>query len=151
MVLKKLVLISGLIMVFSIFLQVFSRYVFKYGFSWTEEIARIAMIWTVFLAMPLGFDIQAHIGLEVVLNKVSPRIRHFLVKASILSSILVLTIISWGAVIFMFRVRQRTPGMNLPFQWIYLAIPFGSLNAIFRLFLSLNNNSNTNNKVERGM
>jgi len=144
--LKTLASIAGVLMFMLVFIQVTGRYVFHIGFSWTEELARIAMIWTVFLAMPLGFDVGAHIGFEVLTDKVSPKIRRILVIASLIGSIVLLAIISWGAIIFMLRVRQKTPGLGLPFQWIYLAIPFGSLNCIFRLIVCLADNVFNDNK-----
>lgn len=58
-----------------LFLQVISRYVFNKAFSWSEELALILFIWSIYLGACAAIRRHQHLRLEVVLNKLKPRNR----------------------------------------------------------------------------
>ncbi|RPJ75971.1 MAG: TRAP transporter small permease [Desulfobacteraceae bacterium] len=65
-------------LVLVIWFEVVQRYVFHLGFTWGEEFSRYVMIWAALLAVPVGAYHREHIGLEFVLNRLSPSRRRFL-------------------------------------------------------------------------
>lgn len=60
------VLLSGMLLI--AILQVLTRYVFSFSFTWSEELLRLTMLWSAFLAASLGVRESKHIGLDLVLN-----------------------------------------------------------------------------------
>ncbi|MCU0562025.1 MAG: TRAP transporter small permease [Desulfobacterales bacterium] len=69
-------LMAALVLV--IWFEVLQRYVFHLGFTWGEEFSRYVMIWAALLAVPVGAYRREHIGLEFVLNTLSPPRRRLL-------------------------------------------------------------------------
>jgi TRAP-type transport system small permease protein len=65
-------------LVLVIWFEVIQRYVFHLGFTWGEEFSRYVMIWAALLAVPVGAYRREHIGLEFILNWLSPSRRRLL-------------------------------------------------------------------------
>ena len=62
-----LLLVSAtLVMVISILLQVFFRYVMNAPLYWSEEIARYAFVWLVFIGAAIASKRGSHIGVDYV-------------------------------------------------------------------------------------
>jgi TRAP-type C4-dicarboxylate transport system permease small subunit len=61
------------IMIILLFLQVFSRYVLRHSFSWTEELALIFFILSIYFGATAAVRRKQHLRLEVILNKMSPK------------------------------------------------------------------------------
>lgn len=49
--------------------QVALRYGFNKSFDWADEVSRLAFVWSIFLAIPLGVRQGAHIGIDIVVAK----------------------------------------------------------------------------------
>ncbi len=67
-----ILLLAG--MTISIILQVFFRYVINRPLIWPEELARMLMIWSIFLASFYALIEGGHIGLEFVMQKFPKRV-----------------------------------------------------------------------------
>ena len=48
-------------MVLVVSAQVVIRYVFNDSLDWADEVSRIAFVWTIFLAIPLGIRDGTHV------------------------------------------------------------------------------------------
>ncbi len=60
-------------MVLLIFGNVVLRYVFGTGVVWAEEVARLLFVWLVFLGAILALKNHQHLGLELLVSRLSPR------------------------------------------------------------------------------
>ncbi|HYF17489.1 MAG TPA: TRAP transporter small permease, partial [Ramlibacter sp.] len=49
--------------------QVALRYGFNRSIDWADEIGRLAFVWSMFLAIPLGVRDGAHIGIDLLVDK----------------------------------------------------------------------------------
>ena len=58
-----------------LFLQVVSRYVFNAAFSWSEELAIILFVWSIYLGATAAIRRRQHLRLEIVLDKLKPPMR----------------------------------------------------------------------------
>ena len=63
------------ILVVDVLWQVCSRYVFSSPSSWTEELATFLLIWVGLLGAAVAFREHAHLGIEYLPARMSPRIR----------------------------------------------------------------------------
>ena len=55
---------------------VISRYIFNQPFFWTDEVARILLIWSIFIGAALGFrkgTSTAHIGMDYFVSRLPPK------------------------------------------------------------------------------
>lgn len=72
-ILKGLSLCLMGIMVLLVFLEVIFRYFIKIPCAWTEELARLALVWCVFLASAVAVRHAEHPNIEVFIQKL-PRV-----------------------------------------------------------------------------
>ena len=135
--LLKIVLtcLVGLLTV-SVFLQVLIRFVFKYPLPWTEEVSRIAFVYTIFIGATIAVREKAHLNVDVLLVILPPTAA---TTIKLLGTVLVaifLVFVTWQGIVFV-RVTgvQVTPVMQVPFRYLYLILP--SCGGLMLLYLIL--------------
>jgi TRAP-type C4-dicarboxylate transport system permease small subunit len=111
-----------------LFLGVFSRYVMVRTFTWYDEIARGCFVWLTLLGAAVGVKRHAHFRLQIIVDRLSPRLRQatvFLLPLVVI--IFAGVLIQQGLVFLDLGKFQQTPVMGLPKTWIYVAIPIGGV------------------------
>src|SRR5690625_725515 len=77
--LDRLLLLSSLtmltVMIIVIIVQVFSRQIFSYTPSWSEELSRVLFVWVSFLGISYGFKEKLHIGVGLVVNMMPEKVQ----------------------------------------------------------------------------
>ncbi len=63
------------IMTIAVSWQVFGRFVLNDSPSWTEPVALVLMIWSILLVAAVGIRERFHLGLDLIREIVSPRVR----------------------------------------------------------------------------
>ena len=123
-------------MFFVLFLQVVSRYVFNAAFSWSEELALILFVWSIYLGACAAIRKHQHLRLEIVIDKLKPKARLVidLIGNVVFASFNV--IIMFGVipiVMRMFNAGTSTAVLAIP-KWInYAMLPTMFTLTIFRL------------------
>jgi len=105
-----------------VLLHVFSRYLFETPLSWTEELARYAMIWLVFIAAAQITSGDGHIVITLVDRFSSPlalKLFVILSRLTVFSACALLLPGGWRLVTTMMRVSA--PASGIPLGYIYLA------------------------------
>lgn len=114
------------IMVMAAIAQVISRYVFNSPLGWTEELARILMIWWTFGSIGILAFRRKLLAVDAVLLALRGR-RHLLVLA--LGNGLGLLSIGWLAWLSWRLVSlagsQVSPALEIPQAWIYCGVAAG--------------------------
>jgi C4-dicarboxylate transporter DctQ subunit len=111
-----------------IFGQVVSRYVFNYTPSWSEELSRYLVVWTIFIGTAVGVRKNIHIGVDVVIRlaprwmKVSLEVLANLFGAVVSSGLIYLSV---GFIKDTIEYEQLSPAMQIPMYLPYLAMPVG--------------------------
>ncbi len=77
--------------------QVALRYGFNQSFDWADEVARLAFVWSIFLAIPLGVRQGAHIGIDIVVAKMSEPVQKLLRRGAAWLSAAMMAAIAWAA------------------------------------------------------
>lgn len=131
---KGLVRINQIVlglMVFAMFLLVFTnvvtRYVFSYSINWAEELARYLMVWTAFLGAGLGMREGQHVAIEILHDYLPKPLRGY-VKAFVGLVIIGFMgiLVYLGAQYALVSWDQNSPVLRWPMGIIYLAIPIGA-------------------------
>ncbi|MBX3604849.1 MAG: TRAP transporter small permease [Piscinibacter sp.] len=91
-------LVAVAVMVGVVSAQVALRYGFNLSIDWADEVSRLAFVWSIFLAIPLGVRQGAHIGIDIVVLKFPPVVQRVLRRAAALVSALMMVAIAWAAV-----------------------------------------------------
>lgn len=94
-------LIAGVmaVMVVVVSVQVGYRYGLNGSFDWADEVARLAFVWTVFLAIPLGLKQGAHIGIEFIVQRLPLAMREWLFRAMCGLAVVLMLVVAWQAAI----------------------------------------------------
>ena len=108
-------------------LQVIFRYMLNDSLYWAEEFVRAAMIWGVMVASALVAASRNHIRVEVLELMLPPAGRRVVVFVANTLSLAFCLLLLWAGVEFVDRTFfQRSPMLDIPKWWVYLAIPVGA-------------------------
>lgn len=125
--LEKLLAVTMLVVILvTMFLQVIARYVFNSPFSWSEELARLAMIWLTFLSASWVAANQGHIRVDLWGTSLSESTRFWmdgLVHLLIIACCLFLIV---GGMRFVWYVHPvASPSLGIPKSLWYGAVSAG--------------------------
>jgi TRAP-type C4-dicarboxylate transport system permease small subunit len=104
--------------------QIVSRGLFDHSLDWAEELARVALVWSVLLTGPYAYRKGAHVAIVSFAEALPPRM---LVVASLLLNLLVVWILSallLESVAFWRRGLEISAStLDLKMAWIYWIVP----------------------------
>lgn len=120
------------------FYQVLTRFVFNAPSTWSEVMARSAMIWCVFLAAAASFRGGYMMAVEVI-YRLLPKRRLILVEALIaVCCLIALGVLIYFGTAMTWRVRNQTlSGLGITIAWVYAAIPVGASFSILAVLARL--------------
>ncbi|MCJ7729514.1 MAG: TRAP transporter small permease [Sedimentisphaerales bacterium] len=125
--LELLVTVSMGGLVVDVVWQVFTRYVLKNPSSWTEELATFLMIWVGLLGGSVALNRGAHLGIDYLVTKLSPRkalyVTLFVFAVIAVFSLLVMVVGGTQLVHRTLVTKQVSPALGLKMGYVYLAIP----------------------------
>ncbi len=129
-------LLTALVAVFtiSVFLQVLIRFVFKSPLPWTEEVSRIAFVYTIFIGATIAVRQRAHLNIDFLLVALpAPAALALKLLGSALVAVFLL-FVTWQGIVFVRSTGvQVTPVIQVPFRYLYLILP--SAGALMLLYL----------------
>lgn len=112
------------------FVQVVTRYVFNYSFTWYEELGRYLGVFITFLGAAIGVKTGSHFAMDLFVTKLGKPWQQFLqCTTSLLSGSFCLMVVyySWKIVTRMHGYETTSPTMQIPMYLAYLPIPIFSL------------------------
>jgi TRAP-type C4-dicarboxylate transport system permease small subunit len=115
------------VMILLLLLQVFSRYVLQRAFSWTEELALIFFILSIYFGATAAIRRNQHLRLAVVLDKMSPKGRAIMEIINDIVFFAFNCIILTGLMALTTRLKAnnvRTAMTNIPKWIVYAFLPF---------------------------
>lgn len=100
--------------------QVVFRFVFGKPAAWTEELATIAYLWTIFWGCAFSVPLAAHVAVDLIVPSLAPRARRWLYAAGLAAlAFCFLWALPGIADYLRFMLRERTPVLDLPFGIVY--------------------------------
>jgi TRAP-type C4-dicarboxylate transport system permease small subunit len=112
---------------FIVFLQFFTRYVLNDSLAWTEEIARYALMWIVFIGGAMVTRRNSHIAVELLSNVMKPgRLRAVLLAFVDFVKLGFLGLLAFISLTITERMhQQRMTVFDLPMSYVYGGVAFG--------------------------
>jgi TRAP-type C4-dicarboxylate transport system permease small subunit len=154
LILECIAATTFMVMLVSLILQVFFRYVFETLAPWTEELARYACIWTVFLGAAFCYENNTHIRLDFIFTKVSRKIiNRVLQPANILVTSAFVIVVFYGSILLV-KVGWADSATTLPFRMgaVYLVVPISmACIAIFAILQFIEAIAGGSNRDVEGM
>lgn len=104
--------------------QIVSRAVFHYSLDWAEELARVALVWSVLLTAPYAYRKGAHVAITSFAEALPPRLLAFTSLLLNLLVIWVLLVLFIESFAFWRRGLEITAStLDLKMAWIYSIVP----------------------------
>jgi TRAP-type transport system small permease protein len=121
---ETIVVVLMILMVVTLAIQVFFRFVVQNPPSWTEELARYTFVWITFLGAAVAYRRGTHIVVDAILHLMPRPVRAVLgwvVDGLIVLGLLILLI--EGGRLLETTSNVRATMLQVPMSFIYAAIP----------------------------
>src|SRR5690606_2850108 len=109
-------------------LQVVYRYFLNDSLVWGWDVPRVCFIWAVMFAIPLGIRYNAHVGIELVIDRFSESAKRV---AAMFNALLILilsgTIAYYAAILTGDTWDQLMPGIPLSVGVFYVSLVIGQI------------------------
>jgi TRAP-type C4-dicarboxylate transport system permease small subunit len=126
--LTAVLLAAVAVMVVVVSSQVALRYGFNRSLDWADEIGRLAFVWAIFLAIPLGVRDGAHIGIDVVVDKLPPAVQAVLRRAAAVLCALLMLAIAWASLgVAREQWDEMLATVNFSVGWFIVPVGIGAL------------------------
>jgi TRAP-type transport system small permease protein len=79
--------------------QVALRYGLNSSIGWADEVSRLTFVWTMFLAIPLGIKAGAHIGIELVTDRLPANARSLLQRLMAAIAMGMMLLVAWQTIV----------------------------------------------------
>ena len=116
---------------------VVARYVLRQPVGWSEEFSNYLMVWAVFLGAAYALKEDAHIGVDLLLSKLPPRVKSFfLLFHCVIGLIFCSILLCKGVELVRYSIDlgNRSIATSFPLFIPQLAVPVGSAMLILQLF-----------------
>lgn len=108
--------------------QVTTRYAFGRPSTWSEVIARSALIWSVMMGVAAAFREGTMISLQIIQRNLPMRLGLALYQFSMVLTLTFFSILFWQGWSMTLRVRrQLLAPLDFSISWVYIALPVGSV------------------------
>ncbi|WPJ97268.1 TRAP transporter small permease [Coraliomargarita algicola] len=125
--LNFLLIFIFIVLVVDVLWGVGSRYLLGNQARWSEELARLLMVWLALLGAALATREQQHLGLDVLVRQWPDEVQclaSIFVHCAV--AIFAVAIMAWGGgqlVVARFESGQMLPALDISRAWFYLALP----------------------------
>lgn len=140
-VLKYLIIFLSSAIVVVVTFQVFSRFVLQSPSSFTEELSRFLLIWIGLLGGAYGYHSNAHLGLDIIANRLKGSLQHWVAIASHLLimffAISVMIIGGISLVSLTLDPPQFSAAMEIKIGYVYSVVPISGLLIVFMSLMKI--------------
>ena len=125
---RKFTVVAVAVMTSIIGLQIVTRYLLGFSYSWTEEAARYLFIWVTFIGGSIAMKRSMHTKVEFFTDMMPIQVSKWLgISARVLVAIFLAQAAIYGSKLLMTTgvQMQISPATQIPMVWVYLGIPVG--------------------------
>ncbi len=114
------------------FVEVFTRYIFAFPLTWSDEVVAIAFTWLCFLSAAIAVKHRGHIAVQVILNLFPAAVQRWVavVTGLLVVGFLVLLVYT-GFKIMLLVHHQTSASMGLPMSVAYSSLPVSAALMLF--------------------
>lgn len=116
--------------------QVVFRYAFSSAIDWSEEVARLAFVWAMFLAIPHGIRGGVHVGIDALVVKLPQDWQEGLFRLSAILGAALMAVVFWFAwQVTVYTWPEMMPTLNLTASVYYIAVLLAAVHSLLHLLL----------------
>ncbi|GIQ62653.1 hypothetical protein PACILC2_12210 [Paenibacillus cisolokensis] len=125
--------LSGIVLLISA--NVFCRFVLNRPILWAEEISLALFVWLTFIGISSGVKHNTHVGVDYFIRKMPQRMQYGfqLFRLLVVFGTTVVVLVYWGAQYTIHGVAKVTSVLGLSYTFIIIAVPIGSLLAVYHI------------------
>lgn len=127
--LEVLLMVLVAVMTLTVLWGVFTRFCLGYQADYTDELARVLLVWIAMIGSALAFGVKAHLGVDYFVSKLHPEARKTLsviVQLVILAMALIVFVIGgWGLAAG--QMGQQLPALPIARGVVYVSMPIGGV------------------------
>lgn len=141
---KGVVILSMAVMATLVVTQVIFRYGFSSAIDWSEEVARLAFVWAMFLAVPHGIRAGVHVGIDALITRFPETVKDRLFRLSaFLGCALMIVVFYFSAQVTAYSWSELMPTLNLTAAVYYIAVLISAAHSVLHLLLLVWGGPNT--------
>lgn len=120
-----------------IFLQVVMRYVFGNSLTWSEEIARYAFIWMIYIGVSYGVKTKKHLGVDAFSMLFKKKGQLIISMIANISFLVFAGVMAYYGLDIVAKVTRESAAMQIPLSLVYAAPVVGFSLTTIRLIQNL--------------
>jgi TRAP-type C4-dicarboxylate transport system permease small subunit len=121
----------------SLIYQVFGRYVIGRAPAWSEEVARMMIVWLTMLGAGACLRGGTHIAVTVLVNALPPGPRQIVLWLRDFAILAAVGVLTWAGVRYAeLNATQDSPALEIPMSFVYASLPIGAALIALQLVLS---------------
>jgi TRAP-type C4-dicarboxylate transport system permease small subunit len=131
---RLLVILAAGLMIAVVSAQVVIRYIFNDSLDWADEVSRIAFVWTIFLAIPLGIRDGTHVGIEIIVKRFPNNLQKIVSRITNTLAAALMLIIFWGSIIVALATwSERLGAINMTSSVFFFPVTLCALHSALHL------------------
>ena len=137
---RYLLLILYALIVVTIIMEVFRRFVLSYSSLWAEEIARYALIYISWIGASAAIKERVHIRIDLILPIVGNKGRAMIMIFGDFMTIVLAVIAFWwslDSLLVSIKFGSVTHGLRISLAWFLAAVPLGFAMMVVRLIQAI--------------
>ncbi len=136
----RVVLIAFMaIMILVVSSQVFMRYVLNDSIDWADEVSRMAFVWSIFIAIPLGIREGIHVGIDMLVERLPKQAKILLGRLMFTLALVLMCVVIYESIeVAKVTWSERLGAINVSSGYFFVAVIIGSAHtALHLLYLIL--------------
>ena len=131
LVIGAMAVMTGLVV-----MQVVFRYALSTSIDWSEETARLAFVWAMFLALPHGIRAGVHVGIDALVVTLPRRLQDAIFRVTALLGAALMAAVFWFATeVAIYSWPELMPTLNMTAAVYYIAVLVAAAHSILHLVL----------------
>jgi TRAP-type C4-dicarboxylate transport system permease small subunit len=130
---SSMLIALSILTVIVVFVQVVMRYIFGSSLVWSEELARYAFIWMIYIGVSYGVKRQAHISVDAFALLFKRKGKFILSLCANIAFLIFAVILTYFSFEVVGQMNSTSPAMTIPMKWVYAAPMVGLLLTTIRV------------------
>ena len=114
--------------------NVIMRYFFNSPIRWAEEVVTSLFVWTVFIGSAYAYRKHSHLGVDILVNLMPPKMKAVVKSVMSVVELLVLSMLTWISSQYVYHLIYNRAGklkivmtdmLRIPKWWTAIAVPIG--------------------------
>ena len=124
--------------------NVIMRYFFNSPIRWAEEVVTSLFVWTVFIGSAYAYRKHSHLGVDILVNLMPPKMKAVVKSVMSVVELLVLSMLTWISSESVYHLIYNRAGklkivmtdmLRVPKWWTAIAVPIGfGLSVIYSVY-----------------